>query len=81
MKFIIKGSIKENIHNLARSLGYFFQREDDEEMAFTKPARGYPKFHLFLKIKNSDLVFNLHLDQKNLVMENLLLTLENMILK
>ena len=66
MKFIIKGPLKENPQNLMRALGYSFQRENEDkrEIAFIRPAHGYPRFHLFLKINNDNLIFNLHLDQK-----------------
>jgi len=66
MKFTIENPPKENIYNLMRKAGYFFQKEDKEkeEFSFTRPARGYPRFHLFLKIKNKSLIFSLHLDQK-----------------
>lgn len=66
MKFIINGPIRENIYTLMRKIGYYFQGEDEEksELNFTSPARGYPRFHLFLKVKGNNLVFNLHLDQK-----------------
>ena len=66
MKFIIKGPLKENPQNLMRALGYSFQKENGDrgEIAFTRPARGYPRFHLFLKIIGENLAFNIHLDQK-----------------
>ncbi len=67
MNFAIKGS-KENIMSLMRGTGYHFQREDKEssEFVFVKPlARGgFPRFHLYLKKKDNNLIFNLHLDQK-----------------
>jgi hypothetical protein len=66
MKFIISGPFKENIYSLMRKAGYYFQRkkENKSELVFTRPPRGYPKFHLFVKIENDNLIFNLHLDQK-----------------
>jgi len=39
-------------------------KEKKEEFIFTRPPRGYPRFHLYLKVKNENLIFNLHLDQK-----------------
>lgn len=66
MKFILKGLFKENIYNLMRKVNYHFIRKNEErgELEFARPPRGYPRFHLFLKIDDSDFVFNLHLDQK-----------------
>lgn len=66
MKFILREDFKENIYNLMRRAGYHFQGKNEEksEMIFTQPARGYPRFHIYLKLKDKDLIFNLHLDQK-----------------
>lgn len=49
-----------------RKIGYHFQSEDKEkgEFVFSRPPKGFPRFHLFLEIKNDNLIFNLHLDQK-----------------
>jgi len=79
MIFTIKGPIKDNIYNLMRKVGYFFRKEDKEnsEFIFIRPTKGYPRFHLYLKIDGStcspqegkDLIFNLHLDQKKPVYE------------
>jgi len=74
MKFILKGPFKDNIYNLMRKIGYHFQGEEKEkgEFIFTRPPKGYPRFHIYLKIDGStgspqeikNLIFNLHLDQK-----------------
>ena len=80
MRFILKGPFRDsnppstlpqkwapNIYTLARKIGYHFQGENKEkdEFVFTRPSKGYPRFHLFLKMeKNDNLIFNLHLDQK-----------------
>lgn len=66
MRFAINGPFRENVHNLMRRVGYWFQRRDEAqgEMAFVRPARGFPRFHLFVKQEGENLVFNLHLDQK-----------------
>ena len=66
MKFILKGPFKENIHNLIKRIGYHFQGEDKEkkELAFTRPVKGYPRFHIYAKQEIENLIFNLHLDQK-----------------
>ena len=66
MKFELKGPLKENIYNLARELSYYFLRENREQKEFelARPARGYPRFHLFVSIESDATIFKLHLDQK-----------------
>jgi len=66
MKFELKGPFRENIYNLMRKVSYHFIRENKEksELIFARPPRGYPRFHLYVKIENENLIFNLHLDQK-----------------
>lgn len=66
MKFTLKGPFRENIYSLMRKVGYYFRGEDKEkkEFVFTRPPKRYPRFHLYLKVKNKNLIFNLHLDQK-----------------
>lgn len=66
MKFIIKNYSGENIINLARSIGYYFLPRKESDLSFIRPLErsGYPRFHLYLKIENENLIFNLHLDQK-----------------
>lgn len=78
MKFILKNP-RINIYNLLRGAGYHFQPpssahgswsrgEDKKETAFCRvigtSRSGYPRFHLYLKISEDNLIFNLHLDQK-----------------
>ena len=69
MKFELKGPFKESIYNLMRKVGYYFQGQDKGELSFTRPPRGYPRFHLFVKVEDDTLIFNLHLDQKRPVYE------------
>ena len=66
MEFKIKSPFKENIYNLMRKVGYYFQGENKEkkEIIFTRPSKGYPRFHIYLETKGENLIFNLHLDQK-----------------
>ena len=66
MQFTTQGPFKENLYNLMRKVGYHFQGEEKErrELSFVRPPRGYPRFHIYLKIEGEDLIFNLHLDQK-----------------
>jgi len=65
MKFVIKNT-GENLINLARKIGYYFQEQKQDELSFVRPLErsGYPKFHLYIKSDQEDLIFNLHLDQK-----------------
>ena len=64
MKFELKGKFRENIYSLMRKLSYHIQNEDESGLTFVRPPKGYPRFHLFLKVKNDAIIFNLHLDQK-----------------
>ncbi|HUW72127.1 MAG TPA: hypothetical protein VMV66_03005 [Candidatus Humimicrobiaceae bacterium] len=70
MKFEIKGPFRENIYTLMRRAGYpavlLSKRKGRQknELEFARPVRGYPRFHLFVKLQNNTLIFKLHLDQK-----------------
>jgi len=59
-------NIKSNPVNLMRGAGYAFQRQEGEEMSFVRPfARsGFPRFHIYARVSGSNLVLNIHLDQK-----------------
>ncbi len=69
MKFESKGPFKNNIYNLMRDCGYHFldKNEESSEYNFVRPPRSYPRFHIYLKAKNENLIFNLHLDQKKTI--------------
>jgi len=70
MKFIISGPIKENIYNLMRKVSYHpaplskGRGEQKGELSFARPPRGFPRFHLFMKVEGENLILDLHLDQK-----------------
>jgi hypothetical protein len=64
MKFVIKGPLKDSVYTLSRKLGYFFQEEVGNEIKFVRPKKGFPRFHLILKIEGENIICNLHLDQK-----------------
>ena len=66
MKFNAKNTKKENIYNLMRGLGYHFVSEQNGEYNFIKPlaGRAFPRFDIYFKTKDDDLIINLHLDQK-----------------
>jgi len=66
MKLEVK-NIQESPVNLLRRAGYIFQHgENKGEMSFVRPlARsGYPRFHIYATLSGSDLIINIHLDQK-----------------
>ena len=66
MKFVINNPKRENVYNLLRGIGYHFldKNEKTGELNFARPLRGFPRFHIYLKINDENLIFNLHLDQK-----------------
>jgi len=59
-------NIKANPVDILRRAGYVFQRNDEGEMSFIRPlARaGYPRFHMYASLNGSQLIINIHLDQK-----------------
>jgi hypothetical protein len=59
-------NIKDNPINLMRRAGYVFQRREGDETSFVRvlARAGYPRFHIYSRIENSNWVINLHLDQK-----------------
>lgn len=65
MIFVIKNP-KENPLNLARRIGYYFLGQEKDELSFIRPLErgGYPRFHLYLKENEGEIIFNLHLDQR-----------------
>ena len=66
MRFTLK--IHNNIQNLMRQAGYYFEREEDKELVFARPlgvsGSGYPRFHIYLNVSRETAEVNLHLDQK-----------------
>lgn len=65
MKFIIN-DITDNPVNLLRRAGYTFQRKDGEETSFIRPlaTTGYPRFHMYTKLRGENLEVSFHLDHK-----------------
>ena len=65
MKISIEG-IKDNPVSLLRRVGYHFLRHEGDEMSFVRVLGrgGYPRFHMYAKVKGVDLEINIHLDQK-----------------
>jgi len=65
MKIEIKNA-KENAVNLMRKIGYSFQRSEGVKMSFIRPlaGQGFPRFHIYTETFGSDVIVNIHLDQK-----------------
>lgn len=66
MKIIIE-KITQNPTLLLRRAGYIFQHHtENNEISFILPLSqsGFPRFHIYAKIKDGDLEINIHLDQK-----------------
>ena len=59
-------NITENPVSMLRRAGYVFQRQEGSEMSFVRPfsASGYPRFHMYVKVENFNLVINIHYDAK-----------------
>ncbi|MFH1582675.1 MAG: hypothetical protein ABIA08_02885 [bacterium] len=72
MKITLKGPFRKNTRAFMKDLGYYFHKKDidTEEFMFFRPARGYPRFHIYLKEKENELLISLHLDQKKPVYQN-----------
>jgi hypothetical protein len=68
MKFKLKGPLEDNINNITRQIGYHSLGKNEArlEYVFVRLINGdrYPRFHLYIKTENGDLIFDLHLDQK-----------------
>lgn len=66
MKFILTAPLRDNIYNLLRDAGYHFQPRSNtpQELEFTRPRSGYPRFHLFAAPADNAYSCTLHLDQK-----------------
>jgi len=73
MKFTITGPLKNNIYNLMRDIGYHFQREEKRdnmaEYSFVRPRTGFPRFHIYARVENGNILASLHLDQKKPIYE------------
>jgi hypothetical protein len=65
---IVINDFKKNPVTALRQCGYHAERHksDSEELSFARRLGGYayPKFHCYVKRKDSDLYLNLHLDQR-----------------
>ncbi len=72
MKILLEGPFRKNTRNIMRDLGYHFQGEtiDSGELMFTRPDRGYPRFHIYLREGEGKIMVNLHLDHKKPIYKN-----------
>lgn len=58
---------QQNARQVARSLGYAeFDDPNSGQISYTRrlSSNFYPRFHLYIEEKNGRMIFNLHLDQK-----------------
>jgi hypothetical protein len=65
MKLEISG-VSENPVNMLRRAGYAYQRNEGNEMSFVRPfsASGYPRFHMYVKVENFNMIISIHYDAK-----------------
>jgi len=65
MRLEIK-DIKENPINILRQAGYTFQQRSGDEISFVRPfsSSGYPRFHMYMKMKDRDMAISIHFDAK-----------------
>lgn len=68
MKIIIKeNALKDNPENIMRRAGYgYIYSRDTEKGSFVRriTRNHYPRFHMYIKRKEDEAVFDLHLDQR-----------------
>ena len=66
MKFKIENCLRQNPYSILRQAGYMPLHDrisgKDSYARHLSPGR-YPRFHLYLKEENGQLIFDLHLDQ------------------
>jgi hypothetical protein len=57
---------RENIPSLLRRCGYVFQHDEGEEKSFVRTlgASGYPRFHIYARLRGFAIELSIHLDQK-----------------
>jgi len=67
MKLFFGKTSSVNIRGFMRSCGYAESRSfENGETSYTKSfsGRSYPRFHVYCKVHEGQIIFNLHLDQK-----------------
>jgi hypothetical protein len=66
---------EENVNNVMRNCGYFFDRADDDQHSYIRTLgasrSGYPRFHIYVKFNDvsREIEVSLHLDQKKPIYE------------
>lgn len=68
MKFKIKNNFSQNISNIMRRCGYVYiiDRKTNKDSYVRKiTGNRYPRFHLYLKEIDDEIIFDLHLDQSS----------------
>ncbi len=66
MEFQIK-NIQKSTSDLMRTIGYqpaYFQKPGEISIVRLVGRNDYPRFHLYIRQKGTDMNFSLHLDQK-----------------
>jgi hypothetical protein len=66
MRLVFK-NLKDSPRNLIQRAGYHFERvagAGEESYARRASSAEFPKFHIYIKKQNDELIVNLHLDQK-----------------
>ena len=66
MEFEVK-NINKSINDLMRTIGYqptYLQNDGEFSVVRKLTGNDYPRFHLYVKQRDKDFIFNLHLDQK-----------------
>lgn len=67
MQFTIPNKLNAIPRNALRQCGYFenYDRHSEETSYIRSLGRGnYPRFHIYVKSSGDNLIFNIHLDQK-----------------
>lgn len=70
MKFKVANNLKYTPENILRTCGFFliFDQKTQKSSFIRKiTSNRYPRFHLYLKEINDELIFDLHLDQNKTV--------------
>jgi len=70
VKFKVNNNLKYSSENILRNVGYFsiFDRKTQKGSFVRKlTSERYPRFHLYLKEVDGELIFDLHLDQRKTV--------------
>lgn len=67
MRFTLLNKLNIVLRNALRQCGYFenYDRHSEETSYIRSLGRGdYPRFHIYIKNSGDNLIFNIHIDQK-----------------